>query len=218
MWQAIYNSPLHHPLASWLATAALGVWLWRRGQTLAPALRWFLALFCAEIALDALWTGGWSPVPADHPLSQPVAILFVILGDYRFFALGELQRHPGARGWLQGLAWTMVVPVLHGLCIRTWPTVFADLRVVFLAYEVAQAAVVALWWQQRGQHLVGPQRQWLAAVTVFEVTQYILWASADVVILSGAEAGYGLRLVPNLMYYAGFLACVAYFAPRKEPA
>lgn len=214
MWQAIYDSPWHHPFASWFATGLLALWLVTKRQQLAPPLRRFVALFALEIALDALWTGGWSPVPANHPANQPVAILFVILGDYRFFALGELQRSPGVRGWLVGLAWTMAVPLVHGLCIRLFPAVFADLRVVFLAYEVAQAGVVCLWWLMRGSQLPGAVRPWLAAVTAYEVTQYLLWASADVVILAGAEVGHGLRLIPNLMYYAGFLAFVVCRAPR----
>ena len=214
MWQALYNSPLHHPLASWLATAALALWLWRAGSVLARPLRLFLAWFCLEMAVDALWTGGWSPVSAGHPLQQPVAILWVILGDYRFFALGELQRAGYRRGWWTGLAWTLVVPVLHGLCIRLLPALFADVRVIFLAYELAQAAMVALWWSLRGRGLEGLQRDWLGAVTAFELVQYLGWAGADVVILSGVEQGHGLRMVPNLMYYAGFLALVAWLAPR----
>lgn len=218
MWQAIYNSPWHHPFASWLATGALALWLWLRGQSLWPRLRAFVGVFALEMALDAWWTGGWAPVPASHPLSQPLAILFVILGDYRFFALVELQRSPGARGWLVGLGWTMVVPLLHGLCIRLFPHLFADLRVVFLAYEVAQAAVVGLWWRQRGAGLPEQVRPWLAAVTTFELAQYLLWATADVVILAGLEVGHGLRLLPNLMYYAGFLAFVVWRSPRPAPA
>ena len=194
------------------------VWLLLRGQTLWPGLRWLVGLFALEMALDAWWTGGWSPVSAEHPLSQPLAILFVILGDYRFFALGELQRAPGRQGWLVGLGWTMAVPLLHGLCIRLFPLLFADLRVVFLAYELAQAAVVGLWWRQRSAGMPVQVKPWLAAVTTFEVAQYLLWASADVVILAGFEAGYGLRLLPNLMYYAGFLAFVVWRSPRPATA
>ncbi len=215
MWQAIYNSPWHHPLASWLATAALALWLWRSGSGLTRSVRLFLAWFCLEIALDAWWTGGWSPVPSDHPLSQPVSILWVILGDYRFFALGELQRVGSRRGWWTGLAWTLVVPVTHGLCIRLFPQAFTDLRWVFLAYELAQTAMVALWWLLRGRQLQGPSRGWLQAVTAFELTQYLGWAGADVLILGGVEQGHGLRILPNLMYYAGFLAYVAWRAPRQ---
>jgi hypothetical protein len=195
------------------------MWLTRRWWQLGPTLRIWLLLFSVAIALDAWWTGPWSPVAPDHPWSQPVAIAFVVLGDWRYFALGEREVTQSARGWLTGLGWTLVVPVLHGLAIRAWPEGFTSMHVVFLTYELAQALVVSLWWHLRGRrlssrHQHGAVHRWLRWVTAFELLQYLSWACADGLILQGSDAGYGLRLLPNLLYYAGFLAFTAWLAPR----
>ncbi len=45
---------------------------------------------------------------------------------------------------------------------------------------------------------------WLRSVAYFVVLYYSLWAVADLVILQfGADWGYGLRIVPNLLYDGG---------------
>ena len=50
------------------------------------------------------------------------------------------------------------------------------------------------------------------------VLYYSLWASADLLILTtGLDLGYGLRVVPNLLYYGGLIATLAWLAPG-EPA
>jgi mono/diheme cytochrome c family protein len=48
---------------------------------------------------------------------------------------------------------------------------------------------------------------------VLEAVQYALWAVSDCVILAGYPFGFGLRLIPNVIYYAGFLAVVALTIP-----
>jgi hypothetical protein len=42
-----------------------------------------------------------------------------------------------------------------------------------------------------------------------------LWASADVIILAGVDAGFGLRLAPNIMYYVGFVPFAWLTAPEE---
>jgi hypothetical protein len=51
-----------------------------------------------------------------------------------------------------------------------------------------------------------PARRAVFALTGYEIVQYALWATADVVILwAKSDAGFAIRLVPNLMYYAFFV-------------
>ena len=52
-------------------------------------------------------------------------------------------------------------------------------------------------------------------LTQFEIAQYVLWAGADVVILSGHDVGYLLRLLPNAMYYALFVPFAWWSAPEE---
>jgi hypothetical protein len=45
---------------------------------------------------------------------------------------------------------------------------------------------------------------WLRGVSRFVVVDYTLWATADIVILAtGADLGFALRVVPNVLYYGG---------------
>jgi hypothetical protein len=58
-------------------------------------------------------------------------------------------------------------------------------------------------------------RVWLSAITGYAMLYYALWASADVLILSGLDLGFGLRVLPNLLYYGGFLPFVYWTAPAS---
>ena len=59
-------------------------------------------------------------------------------------------------------------------------------------------------------------RRFVQAITAFFVVQYLLWATSDILILSGQDWALALRLVPNTMYYAGFLLFVLWRAPDGE--
>src|SRR5215208_793488 len=113
MFQAIYDSPWHAPAFYWLIAAVFLVALVRR----LPWLTAYLVLFTFEIAADALATGGWSPlILTQSRWLTPIAVVFVILGDLRFFALIErFARPPGtllrARGAAAIIGWSLLVPV-----------------------------------------------------------------------------------------------------------
>lgn len=59
-------------------------------------------------------------------------------------------------------------------------------------------------------------RRWALALTGFVLGQYALWVAADLLILAGADLGFGLRLLPNALYYAAFLPFVYAAAPAAE--
>jgi hypothetical protein len=44
---------------------------------------------------------------------------------------------------------------------------------------------------------------------------YFGWASCDVLILSGVEAGHLLRIVPNVLYYGALLPFILLRAPAS---
>ena len=93
----------------------------------------FVALFAYEILVDALFTGALNP--ARHlGFDQPIAIAFVILGDFRYFVLLEwtLRRRPGdgvrpglgpASAWLLAILW--VSPLLYAFWAAFHPPEFA---------------------------------------------------------------------------------------------
>jgi hypothetical protein len=44
-----------------------------------------------------------------------------------------------------------------------------------------------------------------------------LWASADAIILAtGSDLGYLLRVVPNLLYYGGLIGLIGWLAPERN--
>jgi hypothetical protein len=186
----------------------------------------FFALFAVEILADALATGGWSPLSLlKSRWTTPIAIAFVILGDFRYFLLVErFARAPSPAdrtppsAWAAAAGLSLVVPALSAAAGRVLPA--GDSRWTFLTYE-AMFLVLALALRfavlpRRLAPAGAPVRRWLLALTTFEVVQYALWALADVVILSsGADAGFALRIVPNAMYYAAFLPFVAWTAPAE---
>lgn len=222
MFEAAYYSPWHNPLSFWLITVGFlaAVRFGERARS-GTWLTAFLLLFGLEISLDALAQGELSPL-AGSTLLTPVSIAFVILGDFRFFLL-LTKYSSGARSAVgvygMAAAIALVVPLLSGLSQRLMPDTFADMRHVFLAYELALFTLtlgLRLAWYPRRYADVDPAvRRWIGAVMAFELVQYGLWASADMVILAGSDLGYALRLVPNTLYYALFLPFVWWKAPRE---
>jgi hypothetical protein len=231
MFERLYASGWHNPGLFWLVGASFFVWL-LRGR---PFLRSFLLLFTLEIVADA-WQSGTlaSPLVAAAGLATPVAIAFVILGDFRYFLLVEryapiegvppkesLAGLGSPRAWLVALGLALVVPIastlVHTVAV---PQHFTDVRRTFLLYE-AMFLVIALVLRfvvlpRRLLRASEPIRSWLLGVTSFVAVQYALWASADVVILAtGGDGGFLLRIVPNVLYYAVFLPFVAATAPRE---
>jgi hypothetical protein len=214
--QAIYDSPWHSPALAWL----LGLLLLAAVARRVGFLLGFTILFAFEIMADALVTGGWSPLPPGSRWAQPLAITFVILGDSRYFLLLERYvRGSLARAALPAIAWSFVVPLTSQAMTRAAPHAFVDTRMVFLGYELAFAALaLVLRFAVLPRRLAGtpaPIRRWLLGATTFQIVQYALWALADVVITSGHEAGFLLRLIPNTMYYGLFLPFVLFTAPDE---
>ena len=221
MFQAIYDSPWHSPAFYWLVAFVFLVLVVRR----LPWLTAFLVLFTFEIAADALATGGWSLLIIEKSRwLTPVAITFVILGDFRFFLLVERFARPrteplGLRGWATAIALAFVVPVSSHLVTVAFPSAFVESRMTFLTYE-AMFLTLALVLRfvilpRRLARSDEPVRRWLLAVASFEIVQYALWALADVLILSGMSWAFLVRIVPNSLYYAFFLPFVWRTAPRE---
>jgi len=218
LFERIYASPLHDPLFFWVAAIVFVLVLASR----LPFLAGFLVVFTFEIVADALATGALSPIPKGAPWGTPVAVAFVILGDFRYFLLVERfagKDRGGAAVLGAAAAWAFVVPVVSFVLRNAMPSLAAPARVTYLTYELlflALALALRLAVLPRRAAGAAPEvRRWLMEVTVFEVVQYGLWATADIVILSGAEVGLLLRLVPNAMYYAFFLPFVLMRAPAE---
>jgi hypothetical protein len=223
VFQQIYDSAWHHPIAAWaagvltLAVLAVGV---RRDR-----LRPVAALLALEIMLDAYCTGALTPLAPGAPLTTGLALVFVVVGDWRFFFLVERARPP--RGILKrpstpqaamaALGWALVVPLLTLVGRVALPSLLSNDRVMFLAYELALLPMVAfVAWRARRWLRPGAARTFLLRLCAYEAALYALWALGDLTILVAGDVGFLPRLVANLMYYAGFVPFVVAAAPSEE--
>jgi hypothetical protein len=217
--QALYDSPFHNPALFWVVGTIVLALVARK---VGFVLGWVL-LGAFEIMADATITGGWSPVPSGSSWGQPLGILFVLLGDLRYFVLVErFARGSLAQAIGPALAFTLIVPAISQVLMRVAPSLFASPRWIFLVYEalfVVLAVVMRFAIVPRRLSGATPAvRDWLVRISTFELVQYALWVAADVVILSGIEAGFLLRIVPNVLYYAVFVPFVWRTAPDEVAA
>lgn len=222
--KSIYDSGFHHPLAAYVANVLLLMFVLAEGRAIKPLLRAYLVVFGLEILADACVTGAWSPIASSSPWYSPLSILFVILGDLRYFVFASRVARPDdplGRHALVATAIALVVPVATGVMSRVIPIMGSNPRVLFLVYELMLVVVVALFRARTLATATAASeaaRTWIRRVSAFELVQYVGWALADVVILTGHDVGYLLRILPNVMYYAGFLVLVCAEAPRTERA
>lgn len=214
--KALYDSGWHHPFAAYVAAVIVLSLVARR----LPFLAAFLVLFSAEVVADATVTGAWSPVAADSTWYPTLSIVFVILGDLRYFVLAEHYTRPSAplgRVLAAALPISLAVPILTGIGSKTI-SALGDARVLYLVYELLLfLLVLVLQWRVYAKRPTEEeQRVFVRRLSLFILVQYAGWALADIVILAGAEAGHGLRMLPNILYYALFLPFVYATAPRRE--
>lgn len=203
--QDLYESAWHNPLSFWgLQLALFAVLVRARGR-----LRDVLLFFTGAIAVDALLSGALSPIAAaPQAVKTGSALAFVLLGDFRFFFL--TARFAGMRA-SAAVALAFAVPVL----VIPLVALGVPERLLWFTFEVGVALLAATLrlfvWPRRDMPL--EHRRYVHDLTLFEIAQYGLWVTADVLLLSGHAIGWAVRLLPNTLYYGGFLAFAWWRAP-----
>lgn len=213
--KTIYDSAWHHPFVAYVVGVALLFALARR----LPFLYAYLVVFLVTIVADATVTGGWSPVPLGTLAYTVFSVVFIVLGDLRYFVLAERATHPDdplsrVITWAVGLS--LIMPALSGVLTRVVPAMQND-RVLYMVYEAVMGCIVLGLDRFRYAPSDAPAeiRHWVHRVSVLFATLYFGWALSDVVILLGVDAGHLLRLVPNVLYYGAFLPFVFVTAPAS---
>ncbi|MDJ0852320.1 MAG: hypothetical protein QNK04_28455 [Myxococcota bacterium] len=222
-FQAFYTSELQGIWALLPVPFLFLVYLGLRGRDRARAsgrpeaafLVAWSAVFGALTLVDPLSTGAfgrWLDVP--DLVSSAVMFLFVWIGDFRVFAL-VFPLAGVDKPWLRAVVWTFLVPALDlalffGALKALWPEVPG--QVLWLIHEVA---FLALALALRSRLPEGPHRAFLRGALAYVAAYYALWASADVLILAGLDAGWALRVVPNQLYYAFWVPFVFFTFLRR---
>ncbi|MGB5348968.1 MAG: hypothetical protein WBN10_05170 [Polyangiales bacterium] len=215
-----YDSFIQHPLLLW-AAAILGLLLALSGPALSVTVRRYCIALASISLLDAWLTT--DDVPGIGPLTGAAAsfvpLAFVLIGDFRFFLFIESAKPDGtlaasAGAWMRASAWTLVVPMASQLGVLALGSHEPRLR--FFVYEtlfvLLSIGLAQLYLPRRSRALL-----WTRRVTRFVIVYYALWAAADAIILTtGADAGFLLRLLPNVLYYGGLVPAIAWAAPVAD--
>jgi hypothetical protein len=214
-FEAFYASAWQQPIGLWLAALAGAAVCLARRDLHASVRRYGVALTALSLC-DAWLTAspvfGIGALPA--ALASTVPLCFVLAGDFRYLLLWEAATPDGAiaitaRGAVRAAALTAIVPILAQLA-----SAGRDPRVLFLVYELAFCALTAalVRW-----HPNAPALPWVRSVSRFVLLYYGLWAAADGLLLAtGSDLGYALRVIPNLLYYGGLVAAIARLAPAPR--
>ncbi len=208
-FEAFYQSPIQHPILLWvsnllgtaLALSARPVREDHSGRT-----RRFILIWSAISALDAWATANfvYGIGVLSSPWSAVVPFLFVWLGDFRIFYAMEAFATPKRPGILRPLLACFLVPVLAGALTRG-----QEARILFLVYEGMFLVWIALYgrWTWLSAHPASRTIRNLALVF------YSLWVFADCSILflpaPWRDLGFGIRVIPNFIYYGWFGWAVA---------
>ena len=217
-FETFYQSPLQHPWLLWAAALAGTAFAVSR-PGLDPSLRRFClalgALSLADAWLSAHHAYGFGVL--QDRVRSGLQLFFVLAGDFRFLLLlgaatPDRRFAIGAGGVGRALGLTLLVPITSQLVMVLLPGE-PGARVLFLVYELLFFALTLVLLARHP----GPQRaRWLRPVCHFVLLYYGLWATADAVILAtGLDVGYGLRVVPNLLYYGGLIAAIGWAGAER---
>lgn len=223
-WQSAYYSELQTVWA--LLVVPIAFLAWRAASPTDPARacvpdaagfvsRATLA-FAVLTMVDPLSTGLLAKRDGIDGTFAATAILFffVLLGDFRvlLLAIGVARPDRSLRenlGWASGM--TLLVPVFAGVTYGVLGWLVDDLhgQVLWMVYEAGfllLCVALSRRWIPRslGDDLgARPKVDYLRALFGYSAAYYALWLGADVLITAGGlDLGWGVRIVPNQLYYA----------------
>lgn len=230
-WQAFYDAGWQWPWA--LLVVPFGYLLFRaaagapRGGAVPEQARFvsgYLLLFAVETMLDPIATGPLAKAIGVDAAATALGLVFVLLGDFRVYWLVLFLVAPGvgiARSTGRAAALTALVPVLAFGVKAALDAALGGVpdQVLWLVHEtafVAMALFLARSFVPSRLGRDGPRSDFLRAALGYVAAYYALWAAADVLILTGFDEGWAIRLVPNQLYYAFFVPFVhvRFFAAR----
>jgi hypothetical protein len=233
-WRAFYDGELQGlwallPVpALWLAVRALRGR--PRGSGADPQAAGFVdawaLVFALETLLDPIATG---PLARALGGAWPTAlgVLFVLLGDFRvlllvcFLAGGRNALGPALR---EAALLTPVVALFAMGTTRAAGLLLGQAlpgQLLWLVHETAFLGMVAFLRRRvvaaREPVRPSPRAAYLRAATAYVAGYYGLWAACDALILAGVDWAWGLRALPNQLYYAWFVpfAHARFFAASK---
>ncbi len=223
-WQGAYYSELQTVWALLVVPIAFLAWRTANPPALAracvPDASRFVSratlVFAVLTMVDPLSTGIIAQLDGIEGTFAATAIVFffVLLGDLRVLLLAigvaRPERTLGENlGWAAGV--TLLVPVFAGTSYLVLGWLVEDLhgQVLWMIYEagfLGLCIALSRRWVPRslGEDLgAAPKADYLRALFGYSAAYYALWLGADLLIVGGGlDLGWGIRIVPNQLYYA----------------
>ena len=174
-------------------------------------------VFAFETMLDPIATGPLlrSAALRDTFAATLVPFVFVFLGDLRVLFVGlavTLPEAPLMRVLGRASAATLIVPIATGGLFSglrwLWPD--ANGQWLWMIYEAGFLGLCVyggrLWLPRRFAQFDTPDlegRAFLGSLLGYSAAYYALWLCADIlIVLADLDLGWGIRMVPNQLYYA----------------
>ena len=228
-YEQMYWVYLHHVVAGAVSGLVMAVLVARR---LPSFLHGLTFLLLGLTLADAVASGVLNKIDGvQGSMAHTIAIFFfVVAGDWRYFLVTRRYTTPGLDKedwggpgmWLAALAPVLLPVSVTGVMQGLFPEQYTSMHAQFLTYELVMIALVVatmlVWLPRRAANASPEVGRWLRLVTYVELSHYVLWATSDVLVLSGVELGYLLRLVPDVIYYALWIPALWVFAPKEEVA
>ena len=104
------------------------------------------------------------------------------------------------------------MPVLSGVIQKSLPIEWQLPRVLYLVYEVLFLVVLVVFNMRNSLSSV-------RKLSLYVGLYYAFWVLADIVILAwNWDVGFAIRVIPNLLYYSGFMIVVSSKSLNREHA
>ena len=210
-WHELYYGAWQWP---WALLVAPCFWLVMRtvagrsaGDDRAAHFVWLWAtVFLLETMLDPV--AGLVAKDASAAVQTAVSLFFVLAGDFRIYSLVFVLSMGGSssgRGLGVAAAAAGAVPAIAW--VGNWGLELAwgemPSQALYLLHEtlfVVVCVFLARFWVPA--HAPAAHARFLQRVLGWVAGYYALWVASDVLILSGIDAGWAVRCVPNQLYYA----------------
>ena len=219
-WDAFYHADWQWPWAVWVAPWVFLFYRLASGFDRGGSAhgRFFVTwswLFLFETMLDPIMTGPVATAIGTETAGTVLGLSFVLLGDFRVFWLvfALCGDDPWRREAMRRAAlFTAAIPIFAYLVFAGAGTVLggAPDQILWWTHETTFVVVSIVLARRFVPEALGDTERahFLRRVLGYVAGYYALWAGADVLILSGIDAGWAIRTVPNQLYYALFVPFV----------
>jgi len=215
MFKEFYDAPWQFPWAVSLIPGLFLIYLQVKCMSISSSSksgaidlfvrRWCLCFSLTSI-LDATLTSSLVSPFLTPSLSLGVCIFFVLLGDFKiYFLIWRLRSDRQSSIESAAAAFAISIGVL---CVDSiFVKIGTPIATIWLLHELFSVATISLVGAivvpQKEEDESSNSRSMIRRnVLIMFTSYYVLWATSDILVANGFDAGWALRIVPNFLYYS----------------